>query len=90
MYENDDSLENLVFDLENFHRELKKEGYSIFYVFDELDKLPDEEDTIKIINLFKNLFTLSNGQFVFVGDETAETCGRKKPTVLNKTNNFSS
>lgn len=69
-YEFDSNIGNLEFDLEEIHNDVSKSEKKIIYVIDELDKI-SVENTSKIIKYSKNLFTLSDAQFIFVtGEET--------------------
>ncbi|HMR98373.1 MAG TPA: AAA family ATPase [Anaerolineales bacterium] len=68
LYTMDNSVNNLEFDLEKLHNELRKEGVKTIYVLDELDKL-DVDYIFSAMKYFKNLFTLSSALFVFVGGE---------------------
>lgn len=66
----DNSVGNLEYDLECLYRKMADNGTRVVYVIDELDK--QEADRVnKIFNKFKNLFTLSEAQFIFIsGQET--------------------
>lgn len=68
LYTMDNSVNNLEFDLERLHDELRKDGIKTIYVLDELDKL-DVDTIFNAMKYFKNLFTLSSALFVFVGGE---------------------
>lgn len=68
LYTMDNSVNNLEFDFEKVHNELRKEGIKTIYVLDELDKL-DADNIFNAMKYFKNLFTLSSALFVFVGGE---------------------
>ncbi|MCX5781532.1 MAG: P-loop NTPase fold protein, partial [Elusimicrobia bacterium] len=68
LYAFDNSIGNLEYDLEQIHRKFKIEKKKIVYVIDELDKL-DAEKVIEVLKFFKNLFTLSDAIFIFVGGE---------------------
>ncbi|MDD5686367.1 MAG: P-loop NTPase fold protein [Elusimicrobia bacterium] len=68
LYEYDNSISNLEFDLENIHKELYGNGIKLVYVIDELDKL-DTEKLKDVLKYFKNLFTLSKAIFIFVSGE---------------------
>jgi len=67
LYEIDNSIGNLEFDLENIHRKISKE-HNLIYVIDELDKL-NTENVMEVLKFFKNLFTLSNALFIFIAGE---------------------
>jgi Cdc6-like AAA superfamily ATPase len=68
LYNLDNSIANLEFDLEQLHRELSKKKIKIVYVLDEMDKLAN--DQIKqILRYSKNLFTLASATFLFVASE---------------------
>lgn len=66
LYDMDNSLGNLEFDLEVLHRKIAESGYKVIYVIDEMDKLTTEKSG-QILSYFKNLFTLSKAIFIFVG-----------------------
>lgn len=68
LYQFDNSIGNLEFDLEQVHTAFKKNGLKLVYVLAELDKLKLER--VKgVVKYFKNLFTLSDAVFIFVGGE---------------------
>jgi len=69
LYQIDNSLENLEYDLDDAHRRLNSDQWKIVYVIDELDKLGDIENVSKVIKYFKNMFTLSKATFIFIGNE---------------------
>lgn len=66
LYQFDSSIGNLEFDLEQVHAEFRKSGLKLVYVIDELDKLGIERIK-EVIKYFKNLFTLSDAFFIFLG-----------------------
>lgn len=68
IYKIDNAVGNLEFDLENIHSELANKNRKLIYVIDELDKLT-EEQVKGVLKYFKNLFTLSEAIFIFVGGE---------------------
>jgi len=68
LYEFDSSIGNLEFDLEQLHRKFRENGKKLVYVIDELDKL-DLDQVIEVLKFFKNLFTLSDAIFIFIGGE---------------------
>ena len=68
IYKFDNSIGNLEFDLEEIHKELKAESKKLVYVIDELDKL-ELKQTKDVLKFFKNLFTLSDAVFIFIGDD---------------------
>jgi len=68
LYEFDNSIGNLEFDLEEIHREFCTTGIKLIYVIDELDKL-DSKQVLEVLKFFKNLFTLSKAIFIFIGSE---------------------
>jgi len=68
LYQFDNSVGNLEFDLEKIHREISRNGKKLIYVIDELDKL-DPATVKEVLGFFKNLFTLSDALFVFVTGE---------------------
>lgn len=68
LYEFDNSIGNLEFDLEEIHKEVYKEKIKLVYVIDELDKL-EPKQVINVLKFFKNLFTLSKALFIFIGGE---------------------
>lgn len=68
LYEFDDTIGNLEFDLEDIHRDIKQKDKKLIYVIDELDKL-DSAQVIEVLKFFKNLFTISDAIFIFIGNE---------------------
>ncbi len=68
LYAFDNSIGNLEYDLEQIHRGFKQRKLKLIYVIDELDKL-DADQVIEVLKFFKNLFTLSDAIFIFVGGE---------------------
>lgn len=68
VYETDKTLGNLEHDLERVHQLIARQKYKIIYVVDELDKL-EVAQAKKVLQHFKNLFTLSDAQFIFIGSE---------------------
>lgn len=68
LYNFDNNLGNLEFDLEQLHREINAEGKKLVYVIDELDKL-EAKSIDKLLDYFKNFFTLSDAIFIFIGGE---------------------
>jgi hypothetical protein len=92
LYKFDNNLGNLEFDLEKLHREISNEGKKLVYVIDELDKL-DPKYTDKILNYFKNFFTLSDAIFIFIGGEeiyNLDSLNQKNPQkeMLYRTKNY--
>ena len=77
IYVHDNSLLSLHFGLEEVHRKLTREQAKVVYVVDELDKLDGGEanPTKELLSYFKNLFTLSNALFIFVGSEKSYDLG---------------
>jgi AAA+ ATPase superfamily predicted ATPase len=69
LYQMDNDVSNLEYDLEELHKKLNLAGYKIVYVIDELDKLGDINKVAQVIKYFKNLFTLSKAIFIFIGNE---------------------
>jgi DNA-binding CsgD family transcriptional regulator/Cdc6-like AAA superfamily ATPase len=69
IYQMDNNVSNLEFDLEELHKKLNNDNWKIVYVIDELDKLGDISNVVKVIKYFKNLFTLSKAVFLFIGNE---------------------
>lgn len=78
VYEVDRTLGNLEFDLEQAHALVAAEGYRIIYVIDELDKV-GHEDARGVFTFFKNLFTLSDAHFIFIGGENFYRLAESKP-----------
>lgn len=78
VYETDKTLGNLEHDLERVHKLIANEKYKIVYVVDELDKL-EILQAKKVLQYFKNLFTLSDAQFIFIGSERFSRLGEAKP-----------
>jgi len=77
LYQLDNKIGNLEFDLEQIHNEITSNGMKLVYVIDELDKL--EKDVVKeLLKYFKNLFTLSDALFIFIGGEELYNIGREK------------
>lgn len=77
LYKFDASIGNLEFDLEKIHKECAKEKIKLIYVIDELDKLKSDQ-VIKVLKFFKNLFTLSNAIFIFIGGEELYDLGKEQ------------
>lgn len=69
IYQMDNNVSNLEYDLEELHKKLNNDNWKIVYVIDELDKLGDIGNVVKVIKYFKNLFTLSKAIFLFIGNE---------------------
>jgi len=76
LYEFDSSIGNLEFDLEQLHRKFKENGKKLIYVIDELDKL-EPDLVIEVLKFFKNLFTLSDAIFIFIGGEEIYDFGER-------------
>ncbi len=76
LYEFDSSIGNLEFDLEQIHRKFKERNMKLVYVIDELDKLKTDQ-VIEVLKFFKNLFTLSDAIFIFIGGEEIYDFGEK-------------
>jgi len=74
LYEFDDKITNLEFDLEEIHRKFYKKGKKLVYIIDELDKLTSDQ-VKEVLKYFKNLFTLSSAIFIFVGGEEVYKIG---------------
>ncbi len=68
LYKFDASIGNIEYDLERIHREIRDSGQKLIYIIDELDKL-NPEQVIEVLKFFKNLFTLSDALFIFIGGE---------------------
>lgn len=68
LYQLDNNLGNLEYDLEEFHRLLQQDNIKIIYIIDELDKLTEDQSQ-KVLRYLKNLFTLSKAIFIFIGNE---------------------
>jgi len=83
LYQLDNKIGNLEFDLEQIHSEItssNKEfpnGKKLVYVIDELDKL-DRNMVMEVLKYFKNLFTLSDALFIFIGGEELYNIGREE------------
>ncbi|MHA2135922.1 MAG: ATP-binding protein [Candidatus Thorarchaeota archaeon] len=77
VYEFDSSIGNLEFDLEQIHRDISQMGRKIIYVIDELDKL-DSDSVREVLKFFKNLFTISEALFIFVGGEEMYDLGESQ------------
>ncbi len=69
-YKKDNSIGNLEHDLREFLKN-NRQKYKFLFVIDELDKLDGKDGTnpLKIIELYKNLFTLSNANYLFITDQ---------------------
>ena len=68
LYKFDASICNIEYDLEKIHREIRDQNQKLIYIIDELDKL-DPKQVIEVLKFFKNLFTLSDAIFIFIGGE---------------------
>jgi len=68
LYKFDASIGNIEYDLEKIHREIRDSGQKLIYIIDELDKL-DAKQVAEVLKFFKNLFTLSDALFIFIGGE---------------------
>lgn len=68
VYQFDNNVGSLEFDLEKIHRDLSLNNKKLIYVIDELDKIKTKK-VKEIFNYFKNLFTLSDAQFIFICGE---------------------
>lgn len=68
IYEFDNSISNLEFDLEQIHKKISKNSKKLVYVIDELDKL-ETKQVMLVLKYFKNLFTISDAIFIFIGGE---------------------
>lgn len=69
----DNNVGSLEYDLECLYKKMADDGTRVVYVIDELDKLDKhiKDPVSDIFNKFKNLFTLSEAQFIFIsGQET--------------------
>ncbi len=97
LYSFDNSIGNLEFDLEQIHREFKnaKNKKKLVYVIDEMDKL-NTDQIENVLKFFKNLFTLSDAIFIFIGGEalynigliTKETADNKEKTNPQKESEY--
>jgi len=77
LYELDNKISNLEFDLEEIHKKISESGKRLIYVIDELDKL-EVEQVKESLKYFKHLFTLSNALFIFIGGEEIYNIGLNK------------
>lgn len=68
MYSFDNNVGNLEYDLECVQRDLASKHKKLVYVIDELDKL-SPRSICKMLDTFKNLFTLSDALFIFICGE---------------------
>jgi len=70
LYVSDKSISNLEYDLYALLDEisLSQDPFKIVFIIDEMDKISETEKVkiTDIIRIFKNLFTLSSGLFVFI------------------------
>lgn len=83
IYVSDKSISNLEYDLYALLDEisLSRDPFKIIFVIDEMDKISETERVkiTDIIKIFKNLFTLSSGLFVFIaGREIYNTVEKSK------------
>jgi len=74
LYQFDNKIGNLEFDLEQIHKEIAKNGKKLVYVIDELDKL-EKNQVVEALKYFKHLFTLSDALFLFIGGEEIHSIG---------------
>jgi len=83
LYELDNKISNLEFDLEEIHKKISESGKRLVYVIDELDKL-EIEQVKESLKYFKHLFTLSDALFIFIGGEEIYNIGlnRQENTVI--------
>lgn len=68
LYKFDASIGNIEYDLEKIHREIREKNQKLIYIIDELDKLKPNQ-VAEVLKFFKNLFTLSDALFIFIGGE---------------------
>lgn len=68
LYKFDASIGNIEYDLEKIHREVREKNQKLIYIIDELDKLKPNQ-VVEVLKFFKNLFTLSDALFIFIGGE---------------------
>ncbi|MHC1757066.1 MAG: ATP-binding protein [Methanosarcina sp.] len=73
----DNSVGNLESDLERLYRKMADET-RVVYVIDELDK-QEPELVNELFNKFKNLFTLSEAQFIFISGQ--DTYGKVNKNI---------
>lgn len=74
IYKFDNAIGNLEYDLELVHSKLAANKRKLIYLIDELDKLTLNQ-VKEVLKYFKNLFTLSEAIFVFIGGEDLFTLG---------------
>lgn len=81
-YKFDNSLISIEMDLDQIHDSLRKNHYKVVYIIDEADKIENEKHIDKMFSAFKNFFTLSNSNFLFVTSEeiikSLQTLGERK------------
>jgi len=79
LYVSDRNINNLTHDLQNLLEDLADKRWKIIFIIDEMDKIENPKFAEEIIKTFKNLFTLSNGLFVFISSyETYEHVEKEK------------
>jgi hypothetical protein len=71
LYSFDNSLGNLVDDLERLHSTMEKANLTPVYVIDEVDKVAEIDELLQ----FKGLFTLSQAIFIFIAGEEVYSHG---------------
>ena len=74
LYQFDNKIGNLEFDLEQVHKKVSQNGKKLIYVIDELDKLKKDQ-VMEALKYFKYLFTLSDALFIFLGGEEIYNIG---------------
>ncbi|PLV55756.1 ATP-binding protein [Thermotoga sp. SG1] len=74
LYQYDDKISNLEFDLEKIHQIFSEKKWKLIYVIDELDKL-ETGQVSESLKYFKHLFTQSDALFIFIGGEELYNLG---------------
>jgi len=88
LYEFDNNLGNLEFDLEKLHRNIANSNKKIIYVIDELDKLK-EGQVEEILDYFKNFFALSDAIFIFIcGEELFNLESKQSEKGIYRNKNY--
>jgi len=78
LYQYDDRISNIEFDLERIHQHLSEteSRWKLVYIIDELDKL-EPKQVSESLKYFKHLFTQSDALFIFIGGEELYNLGSK-------------
>lgn len=68
-YKKDKTIWSLEYDLNFTLDTLNNQWYIVIFVIDELDKITKEGEISNLIKMYKNLFTLSKANFIFITDQ---------------------